>query len=392
MPPAARITDLHACPLVTPGTPPVPHVGGPVVKGSPNVFVAFMPQARVGDQCICVGPPDAIAMGSPTVLVNGMMAARMGDPTVHGGMITSGAPTVLIGVAGSAPPVPLSPAVLPPICVDLARLLSENQEAQDMALVAEAAYGDVSDEDLDKRGLRPATPGELVKLGLIDPETGVDLTRIEGSNFRSEVFVRGDEYIIGFKGTTMTSGEDWNTNARQGLGMETAYYSQAVEIGQTASAMAPGKVRFAGHSLGGGLASAASAVSGAPAHTYNAAGLHPNTVAGYDIAAAPVQAYYVEGDALSAMQDNVPLAPQAAGTRRPLAPARNRTWTDVAGGAVGGFLGGLATRSGRGMAGGARAGYGLARGGRLHTMGEVNDALAAEEQALRDEADANGCP
>lgn len=99
MPPAARISDMHTCPLVSPG--PVPHVGGPVAMGSHNVFVAGMPQARVGDQCVCVGPPDAVAMGSPTVLVNGRMAARIGDPTVHGGVIVSGAPNVMIGVPGT---------------------------------------------------------------------------------------------------------------------------------------------------------------------------------------------------------------------------------------------------------------------------------------------------
>ena len=381
MPPAARVTDMHLCPLVTPGLPPIPHVGGPVVVGAANVIVCGVPQARVGDQCICVGPPDAIAMGSPTVLVNGMMAARMGDPTVHGGVITTGAPTVLIGVAGAAAPVALSPAILPPICIDLARLLAENQEAQDLALVAEAAYGETSDAELAARGIRRATPAELEALGLVDPESGVDLTRIEGSDFRSEVFVRGDEYIVGFKGTT--SREDWATNIRQGRGLETAYYSQAVEIGQTVRATAPGKVRFAGHSLGGGLASAASAVSGAPAHTYNAAGLHPNTVNGFDTATVPVQAYYVEGDALSSLQDSVALMPDAVGRRRPLAPARDRAWTDYAGGAGGAVLGGLL---------GAKAGHAAARGGRLHKMGSVNEALAAEAQALRDQADDNGCP
>lgn len=99
MPPAARISDMHVCPLVTPGTPPVPHVGGPVVVGAPTVLVAFMPQARLGDTCTCVGPPDVIAAGSPTVLVCGMPAARIGDATAHGGSIVSGAPNVLIGVS-----------------------------------------------------------------------------------------------------------------------------------------------------------------------------------------------------------------------------------------------------------------------------------------------------
>lgn len=117
MPPAARITDMHVCPLVTPGTPPVPHVGGPVVAGAPTVIVAGMPQARVGDTCTCVGPPDAIAMGSPTVLICGMPAARLGDPTIHGGTVVSGAPNVLIGVAGAGGAAGGSPATVGPVQV-----------------------------------------------------------------------------------------------------------------------------------------------------------------------------------------------------------------------------------------------------------------------------------
>ena len=109
MPPAARITDMHVCPMVTPGLPPVPHVGGPVIAGEPTVITAFMPQARISDQCTCVGPPDVIVKGSPTVLVGGMPAARMGDMTAHGGVITTGAPNVIIGEAGAGG---MSPAVL----------------------------------------------------------------------------------------------------------------------------------------------------------------------------------------------------------------------------------------------------------------------------------------
>ena len=100
MPPSARVTDMHVCPMVSPG--PVPHVGGPILPpGCPTVLVGCMPQARVGDMCVCVGPPDAIARGSPTVLVGTMMAARLGDTTVHGGVIVMGLPTVVIGESGS---------------------------------------------------------------------------------------------------------------------------------------------------------------------------------------------------------------------------------------------------------------------------------------------------
>ncbi len=97
MPPAARISDMHTCPLSTPGTPPIPHVGGPVIVGCTTVIIGFMPAARVGDQCICVGPPDTIAKGSATVMIGGMPAARIGDQTMHGGVITVGCPTVIIG-------------------------------------------------------------------------------------------------------------------------------------------------------------------------------------------------------------------------------------------------------------------------------------------------------
>lgn len=98
MPPAARISDMHTCPMVNPG--PVPHVGGPEISGSPNVITGYMPQGRVGDSLICVPAIDRIAAGSPTVLVNNMQAARLGDPTVHGGRIVVGCPTVLIGETG----------------------------------------------------------------------------------------------------------------------------------------------------------------------------------------------------------------------------------------------------------------------------------------------------
>jgi uncharacterized Zn-binding protein involved in type VI secretion len=92
--PAARITDMHACPMVT-GI--VPHVGGPIITGFPTVITGSMLQSRVTDMCVCVGPPDMIVKGSATVLVGGLPAARIGDTTVHGGTIVMGFPTVLIG-------------------------------------------------------------------------------------------------------------------------------------------------------------------------------------------------------------------------------------------------------------------------------------------------------
>jgi len=93
--PAARISDMHVCPMIT---VLVPHVGGPILPpGTPNVLVAGLPAACVGDTVVCVGPPDVIVKGSATVLIGGRPAAQMGSMTAHGGQIILGAPNVLIG-------------------------------------------------------------------------------------------------------------------------------------------------------------------------------------------------------------------------------------------------------------------------------------------------------
>jgi len=95
MPFAARVSDMHLCPMIT-GV--VPHVGGPVLPaGCPTVMIGGLPAARVGDMCTCTGPPDTIVAGSGTVIIGGSPAARMGDTTAHGGVIIIGCPTVNIG-------------------------------------------------------------------------------------------------------------------------------------------------------------------------------------------------------------------------------------------------------------------------------------------------------
>ena len=114
MPPAARVSDMHVCPMVT-GV--VPHVGGPILPpGCPTVLIGMLPAARVGDMVTCVGPPDVIAMGTPTVLIGNMMAARMGDPTAHGGTITLGCPTVQIGIPGQGAPLQVAADAGAPFC------------------------------------------------------------------------------------------------------------------------------------------------------------------------------------------------------------------------------------------------------------------------------------
>lgn len=93
--PAARLSDMHVCPMVT---GPVPHVGGVLVPPvAMTVLIGKLPAAHVGTMGICVGPPSNVAKGSATVMVCKMPAARLGDTMNHGGLITSGCPTVLIG-------------------------------------------------------------------------------------------------------------------------------------------------------------------------------------------------------------------------------------------------------------------------------------------------------
>lgn len=95
MPNAARLNDMHVCPM---SDGPKPHVGGPILPGANStVLIGGLPAAVVGDSCVCVGPTDTIVKGSSSVLISGSPAARMGDSTAHGGTIIIGCPTVLIG-------------------------------------------------------------------------------------------------------------------------------------------------------------------------------------------------------------------------------------------------------------------------------------------------------
>ena len=97
MPPAARIGDMHVCPMVSSDGLFIPHVGGSISLGCATVLIGSMPAACLGDMATCTGPPDSIVMGSATVLIGGKPAARMGDNCAHGGSIVLGCMTVIIG-------------------------------------------------------------------------------------------------------------------------------------------------------------------------------------------------------------------------------------------------------------------------------------------------------
>lgn len=134
--PAARIGDMHVCPMQTPGTPPIPHVGGPVTgPGIPTVLIGGMPAAVMGDMCVCTGPPDTIILGSTGVLIGNKPAARMGDQCAHGGTIVAGCPNVLIGEVGMGQVV--APFVLMPrvVVAEIAGSLPPQQATQAAKIV-----------------------------------------------------------------------------------------------------------------------------------------------------------------------------------------------------------------------------------------------------------------
>lgn len=382
---------MHICPL-TAGVPmPI------IPPTSINVLIGFLPAARMLDRCVCVGPPpaavDAILFGSPTVLINGQPAARMGDPTVKGGAITTGLPTVLIGVAGMATPPVTDMTVLSPLCLSLRGELAEILDAREQMSMADHVYGEAVGGDL-QGGWEPASERDLRELGLID-SSGESRLEIPGTDFRSEVFTRTDpatgenEYTIAFRGTTGLWTTDNIANIGQGLSQDTQYYTRAIDIGRRASARAPGRVRFTGHSLGGGLASAAAGASDTPATTFNAAGLSQNTINQFpNPDNSQTIAYFVDGDILSAGQDGaansvlsrVMTVPVAVGERRELPQPRSmpRAEAERDGTIRGWFRDRVNTSD-------------TARQAEMHGRDALHASLAEVEAGIRDQMADNGC-
>jgi uncharacterized Zn-binding protein involved in type VI secretion len=400
--PAARIGDMHTCPMVTPGTPPVPHVGGPITGPSvPTVLIGGMPAAVMGDMCTCVGPPDTIIMGSMGVFIGGKPAARMGDPTVHGGMIAVGCPTVLIGEV--MPGTPLPPVLPLPFKVALAAMGSgASAKAAQILTLKEAAIAGLplcekckvretnsgktpnkESHENSKSGKavpipeyptnsRPGVPPKIIRyaerMNLIssakkssnnNPVLKAAIARIElnndaverakladqsyylnkdtvpegweaypheylpeglenltwkdnNSGFQAEIyqstFTMPPKYVVAFRGTDNKGGVF--DDIKQSLGFKSAQYDEAVKLAQSLKG-AGMDIEFTGHSLGGGLASAAGIVTKSKSYTYNAAGLHPqsNTDYGFtqkDIVNSKnnIQAFSSTRDPLNIAQDN----------------------------------------------------------------------------------------
>lgn len=155
-------------------------------------------------------------------------------------------------------------------------------------------------------------PELLAQYGL----TEADLAP-QGSNFRAELYipdpaVHGADAlpVLSYKGTDVTSPVDWANNFTQGVGQPTDFYNRAMDLAIEVNRATDGRFEITGHSLGGGMATAASAVTGANATTFNSAGLHDETARAYlaqsnrepfDVDSR-ITAYHVDGDVLTGIQ------------------------------------------------------------------------------------------
>lgn len=210
--------------------------------------------------------------------------------------------------------------------------LEQHIDVSKKALLADDVYAAADEYKADKKyTAKTVAPGcerlgdaEIKALGLNPNDFHPD-----GSEFRASIYKCGDKYTLVYKGTTASSEQDWENNALQGLGLKSDYYSRAEQLAQRTYAATGGKLDIAGHSLGGGLASAAVASIGDPnvhGTTYNAAGVSPDTVPDADLAQVgkQIDVYQVDGEVLTTTQgygSKVGLTPEAIGTRHPL-PAR----------------------------------------------------------------------
>ncbi len=346
--PASRVGDMHVCPMVT-GI--VPHVGGPVIPpGAITVLIGGMPAARIGDMCVCVGPPDVIALGAMTVIVSGMPQARILDLTAHGGMLVLGCPTVIVGdgagggggggggggasgggggggaaaappaagpaPAASAPVVASAPTPATPAAQQPQATQAELQHGKEMARYASDSYNDPDKATIPRVDRSELSPE--INAILDDPKAG----------FSAAIYAPdADHIVVAFRGTELSDPGDLWTDVKQALGFHSDQYDQAARLAQAVQAQYPGKqIEFTGHSLGGGLAQMASAVTGLPATTFNAAGVHPNTLGAFQLDPGKIVNFSVEGDGLTAVQESSILGwqpPAAAGKqiKLPLPPA-----------------------------------------------------------------------
>lgn len=348
---------------------------GVIANGSPNVFINGRPAAYAqlsSATCAKDPPQQVVAVGSSNVFINSLPAARLDDSITCGAKIAEGSGNVFIGDRTryiNAKGEILAWDNLN--CSELADEKRKCEQAQVKFALADATYQDPNKQYLPDGWSRVATDADWKTLGLIDEKRG-NLTKPQtGSNFRADVFKGPDgKYVVAFRGIK-DSFEDWKNGVRQEFGYQSEYYDWALEIGERMNANQPGNVEYVGLSAGGGMATFVAYKYGSPATTFNAAGPHAETLrrAGVVPNFNNIDAYYVEGEILSGLQDySLGLLPTAAGERIPLSPADPVARTDLKG-----APGGVADVA---VAVAEAVAEPVARGIRLHYPTAVKDALA----------------
>ena len=204
----------------------------------------------------------------------------------------------------------------------------------DLMRMSHAAYG----EEVDLCGWTEVTQDQLISEHGWDPDVRLDVPE---SQFSASVFTDGEgNYVLAYRGTA-DGAEDWMTNFEQGAGLETTSGEFELLAPQVAQQFAqalgdghpPGNLAITGHSQGGGLAAVGSLVTGIPAVTFDASGIHPSTYdrLGLDINASresaedgQIRRYSLYEDALTQLQENIPgvslLVPEAIGHQIVLKP------------------------------------------------------------------------
>ena len=182
-------------------------------------------------------------------------------------------------------------------------------------------------------GMLPTTADDLDQIGLHPEDLAPPKSEFRAAVYKLDPAVWGPEnagkYVVAFRGSTPAT-QDWQNNLRQGLNQESSYYKQAVTIGEAIRESGNAdNVRIVGHSLGGGLTSAASGAGNLQASTFNAAGLNKHTVARYtgdpDAVADPqnILAYRIKGEELTYTQEESKLSkvmPTAVGQKIDMEP------------------------------------------------------------------------
>jgi Protein of unknown function (DUF2974) len=240
--------------------------------------------------------------GASNALLSGISSGSLGRALMQT------IPTAERAVWNNAPPVDQAPQISPQqlAASRASGTAVSSVDTRTLALISRDVYEQSANPP---PGFSVATKEDLGALGL-SPQ---DLTSTQ-SAFTARVYVRGTgadaEFVVAFRGSTSAL-SDWGSNLRQATGLSSDHYARALQIGQKLARSGNENVTITGHSLGGGLASAAAIASGRDASTFNAAGLSSATIASATAirnangggAAGAVSAFYVRGEILSAMQD-----------------------------------------------------------------------------------------